>query len=153
MQQANALSRVCFALSLSFMSRIVSYTRTPWRFALESCSRLSLEYFEGPAGSGKIYSLVETLKTVLKTRPLGEHEAVLGLTYMHGSRRRMHGTLAKIATVHGRFRACTVDSLARSVVCRWRTMGRAIDPKLDLGTAPARSQRGGLLSHPDRRRA
>ena len=31
--------------------------------------------------------------------------------------------------------ACTVDSLARRVICRWRTITRTIDPELDLGAA------------------
>ena len=97
---------------------------------------MSLEYFEGPAGSGKTYSLVEALKIVLNAHPLADHEAVLGLTYMHGSRRRMHGSLARVAALRGRYHACTVDSLARALLCRWRTMARAIDPQFDLGTAP-----------------
>jgi len=93
---------------------------------------LSLEYFEGPAGSGKTYQLIKALKTLLVGCPLGEGEAVLGLTYMHGSRRRMHNQLAKIAELRGRFLACTVDSLARRIICRWRTLAGAIEPKLDF---------------------
>lgn len=67
--------------------------------------------------------------------PLGEGEAVLGLTYMHGSRRRMHKQLANIGELRGRFLACTVDSLARHVICRWRTLARDIEPKLDLSAS------------------
>jgi UvrD-like helicase family protein len=97
---------------------------------------LSLEYFEGPAGSGKTYRLIKTLEALLVSSPLGEGEAVLGLTYMHGSRRRMHNQLAKVAELRGRFLACTVDSLARHVICRWRTLARDLAPKFDFG-APA----------------
>jgi hypothetical protein len=98
---------------------------------------LSLEYFEGPAGSGKTYNLIRSLEARLASRPLGQQEAVLGITYMHGSRRRMHTTLAKVAAVKGRFHACTVDSLVRTVVFRWRSLGKEIDPKLDVsGAAP-----------------
>lgn len=93
---------------------------------------MSLEYFEGPAGSGKTYQLVEALKSVLGSRPLLEGEAVLGLTYMHGSRRRMHNRLAQIPELQGKFLACTVDSLARRIVGRWRTIARQIDPQLDF---------------------
>jgi len=91
---------------------------------------LSLEYFEGPAGSGKTYQLIEALKTLLVSHPLEEGKAILGLTYMHGSRRRMHNQLAKIRELRGRFLACTVDSLARHVVYRWRTLARDIEPML-----------------------
>ena len=97
---------------------------------------MSLEYFEGPAGCGKTYQLVETLKAFLNHRPLKEGEAVLGLTYMHGSRRRMHGRLTQIEAHKGRLLVCTVDSFARQVVFRWRTLARAIEPQLDLRAAP-----------------
>jgi UvrD-like helicase C-terminal domain/AAA domain len=93
---------------------------------------LSLEYFEGPAGCGKTYQLVEALKVFLASHPLGEDQAILGLTYMHGSRRRMHSRLTKLAALRGRFLASTVDSLARSIVWRWRTLARDIQPQLDL---------------------
>ena len=85
---------------------------------------MSLEYFEGSAGSGKTYQLIKTLETFLAGCPLAEGEAVLGLTYMHGSRRRMQNQLGKMPSLRGRFLACTVDSLARRVVCRWRTLAK-----------------------------
>src|ERR1700719_1472801 len=93
---------------------------------------LSLEYFEGPAGCGKTYQLIKALETLLSSRPLAESEAVLGLTYMHGSRRRMQSQLAKLPNLRGRFLACTVDSLARRLVCRWRTLAKELEPKLNL---------------------
>ena len=93
---------------------------------------MSLEYFEGPASCGKTYQLIKTLETFLTGRPLGEGEAVLGLTYMHGSRRRMHNQLAKMLGLRGRFLACTVDSLARRVICRWRTLAKQLEPSLNL---------------------
>ena len=93
---------------------------------------MSLEYFEGPAGCGKTYQLIKALETLLAGRPLGEGEAVLGLTYMHGSRRRMHNQLAKMPLLRGRFLACTVDSLARRMICRWRTLAKDIEPSLNL---------------------
>jgi superfamily I DNA/RNA helicase len=97
---------------------------------------LSLEYFEGPAGCGKTYQLVVALRTFLKDRPLEGGEAVLGLTYMHGSRRRMHSRLAHVPAHRGRLLVCTVDSLARQVVCRWRTLARDIEPQLDVRSSP-----------------
>lgn len=97
---------------------------------------MSLEYFEGPAGSGKTFQLTEALKQFLKDRALGQDEATLGITYMHGSRRRMHGRLAGVSELRGRFVACTIDSLARNLVCRWRSLARTIDPDLDLAASP-----------------
>jgi hypothetical protein len=96
---------------------------------------LSIEYFEGPAGCGKTYQLIETLKAHLVSRPLGEDQAVLGMTYMHGSRRHMHSRLTKLAALRGRFIVSTVDSLARSIVWRWRTLARDIEPQLDFSGA------------------
>ena len=97
---------------------------------------MSLEYFEGPAGSGKTFNIIAKLKSSVESRPLGEHEGVLGLTYMHGSRRRMHDTLAKVDSVRGRFHACTIDSFARSIVHRWRTLARTIDGQLKFNSDP-----------------
>jgi hypothetical protein len=97
---------------------------------------LSIEYFEGLAGSGKTFQLTESLKLFLKSHPLQEDEAILGITYMHGSRRRMHARLAEIAELRGRYVACTVDSVARNLVCRWRSLARVLDPQLDLAAAP-----------------
>ena len=48
----------------------------------------------------------------------------------------MHAQLAKIPAIKGRFLACTIDSLARSLVCRWRTLAREIEPDLDLAPSP-----------------
>jgi UvrD-like helicase C-terminal domain/AAA domain len=96
---------------------------------------LSLEYFEGPAGCGKTYQLIKTLETFLAGHPLSEGEAVLGLTYMHGSRRRMQNQLGKMPSLRGRFLACTVDSLARRLICRWRTLAKDLEPKLNLMVA------------------
>ena len=50
---------------------------------------MSLRLFEGPAGSGKTTHLFEALAAILETRSLGDHERVLALTKMHGSRRRV----------------------------------------------------------------
>jgi superfamily I DNA/RNA helicase len=89
---------------------------------------LSLEYFEGPAGCGKTYQIIESLKTYLALRPLAQDQAVLGVTYMHGSRRRMHSRLASLTDLRGRFLASTIDSVARSIVWRWKTLARDLHP-------------------------
>lgn len=97
---------------------------------------MSLEYFEGPAGSGKTFQLTEALRAFLKGRALRDNEAALGITYMHGSRRRMQSRLSGVSVLRGRFLACTIDSLARAVVCRWRSLAWTIDAKLDLTSPP-----------------
>ena len=62
---------------------------------------MSLEYFEGPAGCGKTHQMMEALQSHLGGHPLATGEMVLGITYMHGSRRRMHSRLANIPGPQG----------------------------------------------------
>ena len=85
---------------------------------------MSLYFIEGPAGTGKTTRLFEQLERVLEACPLAEHQQVLALTKMHGSRRRMDGRLRGISGLRGRYRCCTADSLAWSIVRRWRTLAR-----------------------------
>lgn len=47
----------------------------------------------------------------------------------------MHVTLGKVSSVQGRFHACTIDSLVRLIVCRWRSLGKEIDPSLNVMSA------------------
>ena len=85
---------------------------------------MSLYFIEGPAGTGKTTRLFEELERVLEVCPLAEHQKVLALTKMHGSRRRMDGRLRAISGLRRRYRCCTADSFAWSIVRRWRTLGR-----------------------------
>jgi len=78
--------------------------------------------FEGPAGSGKTYCLMESLSASLRERPLADHERVMALTFMHGSRRRLDARLRDMDALSGRFSATTVDSLARRVTQRWQRL-------------------------------
>ena len=86
---------------------------------------MSLRYFEGPAGSGKTTHLFDALAAILETRSLGDRERVLALTKMHGSRRRMHGRLAALPGLRGRFECTTIDSFAWRVLRRWHSLARA----------------------------
>ena len=86
---------------------------------------MSLRFFEGPAGSGKTTQLFEALAAILETHPLGDHQRVLALTKMHGSRRRMHGRLATLPGLRGRFECTTIDSFAWRVLRRWNSLARA----------------------------
>ena len=85
---------------------------------------MSLYFIEGPAGTGKTTLLFQELERVLEDCPLAEHQQVLALTKMHGSRRRMDGRLRAISGLRGRYRCCTADSFAWSIVRRWRTLAR-----------------------------
>ena len=112
---------------------------------------MSLRFFEGPAGSGKTTHLFEALAAILETRSLGDHERVLALTKMHGSRRRMHSRLAALPGLRGRFECTTLDSFAWRVLRRWRSLARArgnageVEPAYDEVCRSA----GALLSEAD----
>ena len=85
---------------------------------------MSLYFIQGPAGTGKTTRLFQELERVLEESPLVEHQQVLALTKMHGSRRRMDGRLRAISGLRGRYRCRTADSFAWSIVRRWRTLAR-----------------------------
>jgi hypothetical protein len=91
---------------------------------------MSLRLFEGPAGSGKTTRLFEELAATLETHPLSEHQRVLALTKMHGSRRRMQGRLSVLSGLQGRFECATIDSFAWRILRRWRGLARAIGSEL-----------------------
>ena len=85
---------------------------------------MSLYFIEGPAGTGKTTGLFRRLARVLTESPLADHQQVLALTKMHGSRRRMEGQLRAVPGLRGRYRCCTADSFAWRIVRRWRTLAR-----------------------------
>ncbi len=82
--------------------------------------------FEGEAGSGKTTSLAIMLTSQLQSMSLAEGQKVLALTFMHGSRRRLHSRLTLIPGLRQRFTCCTVDSLAWQISRRWRSLARAV---------------------------
>lgn len=82
---------------------------------------MSVRLWEGPAGSGKTYQLIQGLKSQLRDAPLDEHQKVLAVTKMHGSRRRMRDRLESLAELRGRFACMTLDSFAWKLVRRWRS--------------------------------
>ena len=45
--------------------------------------------YTGQAGTGKTYSLMQLLTQILPQREWFKYEAVLALTFMHGSRKRL----------------------------------------------------------------
>lgn len=82
--------------------------------------------FEGPAGTGKTYSLLEELGAGLNNRALADHERVLALTFMHGARRRLDSKLRNVDTLCGQFHAATLDSFAWRLTQRWRQLARSL---------------------------
>ena len=81
--------------------------------------------FEGPAGTGKTYQLIEEVRARAPDL-LGAGQRVLGLTFMHGSRRRLDESLASEVEIRGRGHAVTIDSFAAHVVRRWSQIAPAI---------------------------
>jgi hypothetical protein len=83
---------------------------------------MSVTAFEGPAGCGKTYHLMKELADVLRRRGLAPYERVLALTFMHGSRQRLHARLREVNGLAGRFEATTLDSFAWRLAHRWRRL-------------------------------
>jgi hypothetical protein len=81
--------------------------------------------FEGPAGTGKTYQLIEEVRARAPDL-LGPEQRVLALTFMHGSRRRLDESFANKTEIRGRGYAVTIDSFAAHVVRRWSTIAPAI---------------------------
>lgn len=78
--------------------------------------------FEGPAGCGKTYRLMEELVAALEREPLQPHQRILAVTFMHGSRRRLDSRLAQIDALEGRYEAVVLDGFAWRLIQRWRRL-------------------------------
>lgn len=85
---------------------------------------MSLLFIEGPAGSGKTTRLIQELDAALQATPLEEHQKVLALTKIHGSRRRLQAQLGHLHTLRHRFECMTADSYARRLLGRWCSLSR-----------------------------
>ncbi|MFT3932156.1 MAG: ATP-dependent helicase [Chitinophagaceae bacterium] len=87
---------------------------------------MKVHAFEGPAGCGKTFQLLEQLKAHLSQNPLKENQKILSLTFMHGSRRRLSERLSRIMELRKRFDCATIDSFAYMLCRRWRSLSKAI---------------------------
>ncbi len=87
---------------------------------------MSIECYEGGAGTGKTHSLIVALERRLTTTPLEDGQSVLAITFMHGSRHRLASRLRALRAARGRHECMTIDSLAWHLVCRWRGLLAAI---------------------------
>ncbi|CAG5074672.1 hypothetical protein DYBT9623_05359 [Dyadobacter sp. CECT 9623] len=92
---------------------------------------MNVTAFEGPAGCGKTFTLIQRLEQKIEQVPMSPNQKILALTYMHGSRKRLSTKLSGINSLRGRFDCLTVDSLAAFICRRWGTLQR----NLNLGVA------------------
>lgn len=83
---------------------------------------MRIRFFSGGAGCGKTYQVMLALSARVEQAPLSEGEKILALTYMHGSRRRLHERLSGIKHLANKFECLVIDSLAWRIVCRWRSL-------------------------------
>lgn len=106
---------------------------------------MSLVLFEGAAGTGKTTSLLIALRDRLTREPLAPNQRVLGLTKLHGSRRRMESKLRGRDGV-GRLVDCvTLDSFAWRLVRRWRSLVRHVGGTPREGDYKSITAAAGLL--------
>lgn len=112
---------------------------------------MSMSAFEGAAGCGKTYSVIDYVREKIEQTVLLPHQKVLALTFMHGARVRLDGHLKNIDAMTSRYEAMTLDSFVLRICCRWRARTREIG-----GTLPAAgdfdaycSLAGRLLAEPD----
>ncbi|MGE5552250.1 MAG: ATP-dependent helicase [Bacteroidota bacterium] len=87
--------------------------------------------FEGAAGTGKTTQLMAQLEAQLITTELRDGQRVLGLTFMHGARRRLNARMSHVPGLKGRFECVTFDSFAWNLVQRWRSLVKVLNLLID----------------------
>lgn len=87
---------------------------------------MTIRFFSGGAGCGKTYQVMLALSDYLQQYPMLDGQKVLALTYMHGSRRRLHERLSVMNQVANKFECLVIDSLAWRIVSRWRSLLHAM---------------------------
>lgn len=83
---------------------------------------MTLDFFEGAAGTGKTHNLVERAGELVTDGVLGEDQRVLALTFMNGARRRLETRLGQNILFRRRFECQTFDVFARVVSARRRSL-------------------------------
>jgi uncharacterized membrane protein len=81
--------------------------------------------FEGEAGAGKTFALIGEVLRISHATPDGTCR-VLALTFMHGSRRRLHDSLSQLKRSESKvsFDCLTFDGFAAQLLSRWRSLAR-----------------------------
>lgn len=78
--------------------------------------------YTGQAGTGKTYSLMQLLAQLVPQRKWLKCEAVLALTFMHGSRKRLESNLKFLKSdFKVRYECATIDSFALTFLNRFRS--------------------------------
>ncbi|SDQ73323.1 ATP-dependent helicase [Pseudovibrio sp. Tun.PSC04-5.I4] len=79
---------------------------------------MTFDFFEGPAGSGKTFSMVAHARQLIENDALGEGQRMLALTFMNGARRRLTESLNDEASFRRKFDCLTFDSFAQTLATR-----------------------------------
>lgn len=78
--------------------------------------------YTGQAGTGKTYSLMQQLTQILQQREWQKYEAILALTFMHGSRKRLESNLKFVnKDFKVKCECSTIDSFALNILNRFRS--------------------------------
>ncbi len=78
--------------------------------------------YTGQAGTGKTYSLMQLLTQILPQREWQKYEAILALTFMHGSRKRLESNLKFVNNdFKVKCECSTIDSFALNILNRFRS--------------------------------
>lgn len=83
---------------------------------------MTLDFFEGAAGTGKTHNLVGRAGELVQSGVLGEERRVLALTFMNGARRRLQARLGEHVLFRRRFECLTFDVFARTLAARRRSL-------------------------------
>jgi superfamily I DNA/RNA helicase len=81
-----------------------------------------IKSFSGGAGCGKTWSLMQEAQSILDVNPLTDGQKILAITFMQGARRRLEHTLRSLPGLNGRYSCETLDSFARQIVTRWKSL-------------------------------
>jgi len=106
---------------------------------------MSLELFEGAAGTGKTTKLIERARQYLSSNPLQLEQRVLALTKFHGSRKRMSEKLAGPKGLGVPIDCITIDSFSRHLIRRWRSLASRRESIPDNGDFQAITSLAGTL--------
>jgi hypothetical protein len=83
---------------------------------------MTFDFFEGAAGTGKTYSLVERAGQLVQSGILEDGHRLLALTFMNGARRRLDARFGANPSFSGRFDCQTFDVFARALSARRRSL-------------------------------
>lgn len=83
---------------------------------------MTLELFEGAAGTGKTYNVVGRAAELVRDGVLGDDRRVLALTFMNGARRRLQSRLGQNVLFRRRFECQTFDVFSRTLAARRRSL-------------------------------